>query len=602
MKKKRMTAALLGAALAASMILGACGQSGGQGGAGNTGSAKESEPEGSTAEEGGNSSGQETVGDISQITFPLEEKVTLTAYVYATNTGGGTMKDNYVTDWIEEQTNVRIDFIYDLDGDEAKTKLNLLMSDPDSMPDIFWRTGWTKSELNLYGQQGLVIPLNDYVKTAPNWNYVNEISPMRKGDLTMTDGNIYCFGSEGESFHNIYQNRMWIYKPWVDELNDGKVPETLDELYDYLVKVKESDPNGNGKADEIPLSGFLGGWSTDPTVWIINSFLQCNNPLSNTNPTVGAGMIIQDGQIKFQFVEEQYKEAMKFLNRLYAEGLLDSQVFTQDETQFKAQLDNEEHLVALHAGGMMQCDTTGLGIGPGEYQNWVALEPVEGPEGVRLAARSASSYFGGCNGVISRNCKNPEIAIALFDWLMNEEPTHVQAYGPKGVTWDFVDGGPSLGGDDNATWKIMTVPADEIDWAGLGYDKTYNDDNINWPSDAYICNLSAGVRAAQLVEHPEIDLEAILQEAAERYEQYSPAEDTLVPDIPFDDEAAKKIADYTLTIGGYVNQATVQFITGDMDIEAEWGNFVDRLNQMGLEDYMRVYQESYDQYMENLDQ
>ena len=540
------------------------------------------------------------ITDISQITFPLEEKVTLTAYVYASNTGGGTMKDNYVTDWIEEQTNVKIDFVYDLDGDEAKTKLNLIMSDPDSMPDIFLRTGWTKSELNLYGQQGLILPLNEYLKTAPNWNRMNEISPMREGDLIMADGNIYSFGSEGECFHCLCQNRMWIYKPWVDELNDGKMPETLDELYEYLVKVKESDPNGNGVADEIPLSGFLGGWASDPTVWIINSFLQCNNPLSNTNPTVGAGMVIDDGKIKFQFIDDQYKEAMKFLNKLYAEGLLDSQVFTQDETQFKAQIDNEEHLVALHPGGMMQCDTTGLGVGPGEYQNWVALEPVEGPNGVRLAAKGLTTYYGGCLGVISKNCKNPEIAVALFDWLLNDEPTWVQAFGPKGITWDFVDGGPSLGGDNNATWKTTPVPADEIDWAGLGYDKTYNDENINWPSDAFICNNSSAMRAAQLVEHPEYELEAILQDAAERYDQYSPANESLVPDIPFGDEAAKKIADYTLTIGSYVNQATVQFITGDLDIDAEWENFVDRLYKMGLEDYISVYQEGYDHYMENL--
>ena len=78
---------------------------------------------------------------------------------------------------------------------------------------------------------------------------------------------------------------MWIYMPWVEQLNDGHVPETTEELYEYLVKVKTQDPNGNGVNDEIPMTGYLGGWSTDPTVWLINSFVQCNNPLSNTNPT-----------------------------------------------------------------------------------------------------------------------------------------------------------------------------------------------------------------------------------------------------------------------------------------------------------------------------
>lgn len=591
--KRKSAAKVTAVLLAASMAMAACGSADSAA----TTDKADTKAAASAEEASGESASART--KVSDITFPLDEKVTLTVYVYATNTGGGTMKDNYVTDWIEEQTNVKLDFVYDLDGDEAKTKLNLLMSDPDSMPDVLWRTGWTKGELTLYGQQGLVIPLNDYLEDAENWNRMNEISPMRKGDITMSDGNIYCYGGEGECYHCLYQNRMWIYKPWVDELNDGHMPETLDELYDYLVKVKESDPNGNGIADEIPLSGYLGGWASDPTVWLTNSFLQCNNPLSNTNPTVGAGMVVDDGKIKFQFVDDQYKEAMKFINKLYAEGLLDSQVFTQDETQFKAQIDNEEHLVALHPSGMMQCDTTGLGAGPGEYQNWVALEPVEGPNGVRLAAKGLTSYFGGCSGVITKNCENPEIAVALFDWLMNDEPTWVQAFGPKGVTWDFVDGGTSLGSEP-ATWKQIAVDVDTIDWAALGSDKTYNVDTIDWPSDATISNNCAAMRAGKLIENPDYDLEAILQIAAENYDKYSPAAESLVPDIPFDEESAKKISDYSLTIGGYVNQATVQFVTGAVDVEAEWDNFVQKLYDMGLEDYMAVYQNGYDQYQASL--
>lgn len=189
---------------------------------------------------------------VSDVTFPLKEKLTLDVFVYAANTGGGTMQDNYVTDWIEEKTNIHLNFVYDVDGDEAKTKLNLVMTDPDSMPDIFLATRWSKAETALYAEQGLILPLDDYLKDATRWNELNEISPMRKGDLVLSDGHIYTYGGDGESFHNNYQNRVWIYKPWVDQLNDGKMPETTDELYDFLVEVKTQDPNGNGKMMKSP--------------------------------------------------------------------------------------------------------------------------------------------------------------------------------------------------------------------------------------------------------------------------------------------------------------------------------------------------------------
>lgn len=534
----------------------------------------------------------------TQVTFPLENPITLDVFVYASNTGGGTFSDNYMTDYIEQQTNVKLNFVYDVDGDEGKTKLNLVMSDPDNLPDIFLATGWSKSELAMYGRQGLVIPLNDYLVNAPNWNHANEVSPSRKADLTMSDGNIYCYGVESEVMHVVYQNRMWIYKPWVDQLCNGKMPETTEELYEYLKAVKTQDPNGNGIADEIPLSGRLGGWSTDPTVFIINSFVQCNNPLSNTNPTVGAGLTVKDGKITAAFTDERYKDAMKYLNKLYAEGLLDSQTFTQDETQFKAQLDNESaHLVGMHAGGMMQCDVSAMSLRePGDYQNWVALDPVEGPDGIRLAASGLISYFQNCRGVVSKNCEHPEIAVALFDWLMNDDPSRIQSNGPEGIGWKRVDFTDEDG--VHKTWQPLPVDWSTVDWSQVGNGKSYAPDHVGWAADAFINNSSMDKQTESYDDTPhDVSLGYILNTAWQSYAKYAPSPDSLVPDIAFDVDASKQISDFTLTIGAYVNQATVQFITGAVDIDTEWPNYLDKLNKMGLNDYLAVYQSGYDQYM-----
>ena len=377
-------------------LLGGCGNQ-----AGNAGTGGESEADAAASGEQAQGEDLFDFASVSDVVFPLKEKLNLTVFVKSIATGGGTYQDNYVTDWIEEKTNIHLDFVYDLDGDEAKTKLNLLMTDPDSIPDILWTTGWTKAETQSYGQQGLILPLNDYLEDAPNWNKLNESSPARRADLVLSDGNIYTYGDENECFHCLYDNRMWIYKPWVDSLNGGKMPETLDELYDFLVKVKTQDPNGNGKADEIPVSGYLGGWTTDPTVWFINSFLQCDNPLSNTTIDQGAGMVVNaDGKIEYAVMKEEYRDALRFLNKIYEEGLVDSQVFTQDGTQFSATMENEENLVALHPGGTMSPEIGKLyGREDGKWQDWEVLEPVEGPNGVRLAARGRSLYFGSAVGI-----------------------------------------------------------------------------------------------------------------------------------------------------------------------------------------------------------
>ncbi|MCR2050091.1 hypothetical protein NSB25_22850 [Acetatifactor muris] len=536
-------------------------------------------------------------GSVSDVVFPLPEKVTLDVFVYASNTGGGTMQDNYVTDWIEEQTNIHLNFVYDVDGDEAKTKLNLVMSDPSSMPDIFLATRWSKAETALYAEQGLLLQLDDYLADAKRWNELNEISPSRKGDLTLPDGHIYTYGADGESYHNNFQNRMWIYKPWVDLLNDGKMPETTEELYDFMVKVKTQDPNGNGLNDEVPMTGYIGGWSSDPTVWLINSFIQCNNPLSNTNPTIGAGLAVENGKITYSVMQDAYKDALVYIHRLYKEGLLDTQTFTQDSNQFATTLNEGDHLVALHAAGRNQADKANFDSGKdGDWINWTVLEPVAGPDGVRLAARDLNNYFGSALGILSANCRYPEIAIALFDFLASEEGTRVQSDGPKGFAWDYVTEGTSLGGG-TATYKVTKI-GDDFDWIGNGFAKEY--EHVNWPSDVLIRTDHVAYRSEILVEDTEKNLEYILQKAAERYSVYAPDLDQIVPNIAFDTETAQKISEYSLTIGGYVNQATVQFITGDLDIEKEWDNYLNTLKNMGVEDYLNLYQAQYDNYMANL--
>lgn len=120
--------------------------------------ADNSSAESSNANDGGDSSDPFAFASPKDVVFPLKEKLTLTVFVNNPDQSVTTYQDNWVNDWIEEQTNIHLDYVYDLTGDEAMTKLNLIMGDADSMPDFFLRTGWTKAEVLSYGSQGLDEP------------------------------------------------------------------------------------------------------------------------------------------------------------------------------------------------------------------------------------------------------------------------------------------------------------------------------------------------------------------------------------------------------------------------------------------------------------
>ena len=66
------------------------------------------------------------------------------------------------------------------------------------------------------------------------------------------------------------------------------------------------------------------------------------------------------------------------------------------------------------------------------------------------------------------------------------------------------------------------------------------------------------------------------------------------------DRMHRLVSEGTLTIGGYVNQACVQFITGDLDVEKDWDTYINKLETMGVENYIATYQSAYDTYMSNL--
>ena len=489
----------------------------------------------------------------------------------------------------EEATNVHIEWV-EIPASGWKEKINIMFN-TDSLPDaIIGAVDMAKN----YEQ---LAELDDMLKEyAPNTTAFFETRDDYPTGLYSPDGKIHTLPTGDEAIHNIIDSQLWINQKWLDNLG-LQMPTTVDEFKEVLIAFRDKDPNGNGKADEIPMTGFVGGWSTDPTVWLTNAFIQCNKPLSNTNPTPGAGLVVsEDGKIEYQVMKEEYRDALAYMNKLYSEGLLDSQTFTQDETQFTASLDSEENIVALYAGGGVNVDGKNFWANkPGKWQDWTILEPVEGPDGVRLAAKSLTDYFGSCLGVVSASCKNPEIAVALFDFLASEEGTLVQSFGPQGLAWDYVDEGTAL---DGGTAKYANYKIDEdYDWVGNGYKKAYGDHSY-WLSDAMIGSRTVDYRNGQLIENPELNTEYTFQAAAQKYEPYSPKDESIVPNLVFDGQDAQTISESTITIGGYVDQSMVQFITGELNIEKDWDAYIEQLKTMGVDNFLEIYQKYYDEYME----
>ena len=142
----------------------------------------------------------------------------------------------------------------------------------------------TAQQVYTHGRNGTFLPLNDLIdERMPEYKQRLAEEPEVVDRLTMPDGNIYStVDLEANCFHCQYSVKMWLYKPWMDQLG-LEWPDTTEDFYNVLKAFKTQDPNGNGKADEVPLIGATTSWRTDPFGFLMNSFIYTVMPQHLSN-------------------------------------------------------------------------------------------------------------------------------------------------------------------------------------------------------------------------------------------------------------------------------------------------------------------------------
>lgn len=174
-----------------------------------------------------------------------------------------------------------------------------------------------------------------------------------------------------------------------------------------------------------------------------------------------------------------------------------------------------------------------------------------------------------------------------------------QQFGQEGIGWEYVEEGSSISGGE-ARWKVIDSPAYREDGTGGDYSSLGIDFVKNiWDTDACVLGNTSELRLGRYAKDPSMNSEGLLYSFGNAYSQYKPEDSTVLPSMAYSVEDAKKISEYSVSIGQYANQATVQFITGDLDVEKDWQSYLDALNSMDLEGYVALQQKAYDAYQES---
>lgn len=342
--------------------------------------------------------------------------------------------DNYYTKLLEEEANVKLDFYY-FPSSEASSKLELMCAaGGDDLPDIVLMSQ-TDAVVAKYGRDGMFIPLEDYYENSSYYfkNGFKKVLDSSKIDLlsllTSADGHIYSVPQYNETVTNPCYARIWMYKPWLDAV-EKEVPKTTEEFREVLEAFKTQDPNGNGKADEIPALGSDIMPAATHGSWFWEAMMNALVPTTSRVNYLNS----DSHQLSVPYTADEWKEGIKYIRGLCEDGLFDPISFTQDEATFKAMLNTEgDQLV----GCFSFMSTSSIASTHPSKNDWILIGPLTGPEGVCSAAYRPDVPVN--MGYVTKNCENPEAAFRLLDLMGRDDLTITTRWGKQGENWDYVE-------------------------------------------------------------------------------------------------------------------------------------------------------------------
>ncbi len=507
-------------------------------------------------------------------TYPIvKEKITLTIFQrqipqiidYETND---------FTKYLEEKTN--IDFKFETAPTDAITeKINLIMTS-DDLPDMFMYDTPDPSRFGV--DEGMLIDLLPYIESVmPNYQKAIEEYPEIKGATTSTDGKIYALAGINDCFHCEYSQKMWVNTMWLDKMGVD-MPETTEDFYEVCKKYKEFNPDG------IPIIGSIDSWNTDPTCFITNAFILDPGTVSASMPVK---VIEADGTLDTIVNKDEYREALKYLNKLYSEDLIYEGTFTQKNEQLR-QIALEEEMPILFFAGGANVNVLNAAIAPEIYENYVAVPPLTGPEGVKQSTHFKYFPIQTRRFAITKDCKYPEAAARVADFFFTTEGQLQSYYGVKGTDWDDADEG-KLGIDGKpAVYKVHSLYSDEPQ-------------NVDW-QDAGVPYLTSEFRLGEQVPDDIEDklmtqagLEVFLfRETSEKYAPYASKDANVSPNLLFLPEESQQLQTLAVELQKYMEESRIAFITGKMDLDEDWDEYVENLKNMGLDKYLEIQQKAYD--------
>lgn len=493
------------------------------------------------------------------VSFPLAEQVTLTALTHAPSFASGEFNDRPIVKRMEESTNVHIDWTVYVD-DQFGEKKQLAMTKKD-LPDMVFDAQMSQYDLLRYSKDGTIIAVEDLIDNyMPNLKKVLDDNPEYRSLITAPDGHIYSFpwieelGSGKDAIQAI-GGIPFINQKWLTELG-LEMPTTPDELTEVLRAFKAAYP------DCLPLSFVMNGGNEDVGV-LLSAFGYGDNP--------DHYIVTNEKKVIYALADEGIIPGLEWLHGLYAEGLIDPEVFTHDFNTFVSKAASNRY------GLFVAWDNASAGT-PSDY---VALPALMNADGEYNITRQNAMGFEIGRCVITCTNENPELTAQWIDQMYNPVQSAQNNWGTYGDT--ALDNVFEMNAD--GTLKHLPIPAGVVPY------ELRMKTNMGGPLailDEYYGVYTTKPDDAMLRLNVMKDLYAPYMQCEYNY-----------PPVFFDIDTTNRITQIETDLKPYAEAQKASWIMNG-NVEAEWDAYIEHLNQLNLQELLDLKQAGLDTYFANM--
>lgn len=449
---------------------------------------------------------------------------------------------NYMIDWIEEQTGLNVEWFI-LPTENGDEKRNAMMASATEVPDVVAIP--SRNLFLTYANDGLIQDITEYITDD---FFANDSQGAYK--LGILDGKYYAVATPGNQSATTYL--WWYNKAALAEagIEISGHEMTLDEFTNVLYAVKEAYP------DKIAL-----GCAANGTQDWINGMQEVYGAFGIAN----AYRLTADGQIEYALSSEDGKAALEYMNKLYADGVLDPEFLVTTKDTLNTKLMNGDVLTAMFAW----YDYTGTyksNIGNGEWPEvdhaWDYVNIIDGGRATKgqTTGNLNQSYMG-----VSYACKHPEEAVKLIHLMLTPEYYDKCFFGTEGEDYYYDETGTRWRNQESQIGKGFSESGTQ--WYVYYYFAETGEQRIN--------RLATG--------NPNYDMEYVMDAWYGCKEVDDPT--ATMPVIEAYQDSNTDIADVTAAYA-------IKFVMGEYGFD-QWDKYQSELEAVGLSDVLEALNEWY---------